>query len=49
MKVLNLKGKIVGYIGKAAMSVAKIEANSTCSYLTYQPKKPDAVKNLRKF
>lgn len=49
MKALNLKGKIAGYIGKAAMSVARIEANSTCSYLTYQPKKPDAVRRLRKF
>lgn len=49
MKALNLKERIVGYIGKAAISVAKMEANSSCPYLSYQPKKPDAVKRLRKF
>lgn len=49
MKALNLKEKIVGYIGKAAISVAKIEANSSCPYLSYQPTKPDTVKRLRKF
>ena len=49
MKALKLKEKIVGYIGKAAISVSKIEANSSCPYLSYQLKKPDAVKRLRKF
>lgn len=45
----NFKEKIGKGIGKAATFVAKVEANSACPYLTYQPQKPDAVKKLRKF
>jgi len=36
-------------IGKLAVSVAKMEANSACPYISYQPQKPEAVKKLRKF
>lgn len=49
MKQFNLKEKVGRCIVRAAVSVAKAEANSACPYLSYQPKKPKAVKKLRNF
>ena len=49
MKMSNMKKNLGSLIGKTAVSVAKIEANAACTYLTYQPKKPDALKKMRKF
>lgn len=45
----KMKEKVGKSIGKMAVFAAKMEANSACPYLTYQPEKPDAVKKLRKF
>nr|WP_302141285.1 cyclic lactone autoinducer peptide [uncultured Schaedlerella sp.] len=43
--------KIQGYCSKIlsalAKKAAKRDANSCCSYITYQPKLPEAVKKLK--
>lgn len=39
-------GRIIVKLGKKS---AKIEANTTCAFLGYQEKEPDAVKKLRRF
>lgn len=49
MKKENLKKTIGKVMGQMAVSIAKMEANSACPYLSYQPKKPNAVKKLRNF
>lgn len=49
MKANKMKQCIGKTIAKFAINIAKIEANSTCPYLSYQPKKPEMVKKMRKF
>ena len=36
-------------ISKAAFETAKSSANTSCCFVVYQPKVPEAVKTLRKF
>lgn len=45
----NLKKMAGKGIGRIAVIAARAEANAACPYLTYEPKKPEAVKKLRKF
>lgn len=33
---------------KIAIKIAKVDANTACSCISYQPKLPEAVKKLRK-
>lgn len=49
MKTKKINQIVGKYIKKMAKTVAKLEANSVCPYLTYQPVKPDSVKKMRKF
>lgn len=49
MKSVDLRKNIGKVMKKMAISVAKMEANATCPYLSYQPQKPSSVKKLRKF
>lgn len=35
-------------VEKIAIKVAKTDANTACSCISYQPKLPEAVKKLRK-
>lgn len=49
MKKENLKKTIGKVMGQMAVFIAKMEANSACPYLSYQPQKPNAVKKLRNF
>lgn len=42
-------GKMQRIIKMIAIKVAKMDANTACPCITYQPKMPDAVKKLRKF
>lgn len=44
-----MKKSVNKIIAKAALAVAKVNANSTCPYTFYQPKIPKTVKKLRKF
>lgn len=44
-----MKNSVNEIISKAALAVAKVNANSTCPFLFYQPKVPKTVKKLRKF
>lgn len=50
---MQRKNQMVKKIEKAIVNVAKrsasVEANTACPFLTYQPKEPQAVKELRKF
>lgn len=34
---------------KIAIKIAKVDANTACPCISYQPKLPEAVKKLRKF
>jgi cyclic lactone autoinducer peptide len=43
------KTKTSKVVAKAALFMAKAQANSTCSFVVHQPKLPKAVKKLRKF
>lgn len=45
-KMNNSVGKV---IAKLAKKSAKIEANTTCAFLGYQEKEPEAIKKLRRF
>ena len=45
-KVGKKVGKIIAEIAKKS---ARLEANTTCTLLSYQSKEPEAVKKLRKF
>lgn len=40
---------ILALIEKIAIKIATQEANTTCPFISYQPKMPKAVKKLRKF
>jgi len=44
-KIQEYCSKILSALAKKA---AKRDANSCCSYITYQPKLPEAVKKLKK-
>ena len=41
--------KVQEMIKKAAIKVAKADANAACPCISYEPKMPDAVKKMRKF
>lgn len=46
------RGKKINFqklVIKAAYSIAKMDANSACTYITYQPSIPDSAKKLRRF
>jgi cyclic lactone autoinducer peptide len=43
--VVGLSKKLV----EISIKIATIDANTACPYITYQPQKPDKVKQLRKF
>lgn len=36
-------------VERMAVKIAVAEANTACPFITYQPKLPQTVKNLRKF
>lgn len=44
-----MKKKVLKSIAVLARKAAEGDVNSTCRFLGYQPKEPDAVKKLRKF
>lgn len=44
-----MKNSVNNIIAKAALAMAKSNANSTCPFTFYQPKMPKTVKKLRKF
>lgn len=48
MKEKNLCSFFKRTVIKSAEIVAKVEANSTCPFISYQPILPKAVLNLRK-
>ncbi len=41
--------KYAHVVAAFALTVATIAANSTCTWLTYQPVMPECAKKLRKF
>ena len=45
------KGKKIfqNVVEKIAIKIAKVDANTACPCISYQPKLPEAVKKLRKF
>lgn len=43
------KKSIRGMIENIAIKIAISDANAACSFISYQPKMPKAVKKLRKF
>ncbi len=44
-----MKNSVNKFIAKAALAVAKANANTACPFISYQPKLPETVKKLRKF
>ena len=50
MKLMKKENKTIkNLVEKLAVKIAVAEANTVCSYITYQPKLPQSVKKLRKF
>lgn len=49
MKMERAKKRVERVITAIAKKSASIEANTTCSFLGYQPKEPKQAKALRKF
>lgn len=45
----SIANKLCKTVVALAYKVSTNEANSTCSFWSYQPKEPEAVKKLRKF
>lgn len=43
-----MRQKVRTIMEKIAVKEAKAHANTTCSWLTYQPKESEAIKKLRK-
>ena len=45
----TVKKKVNAVVAKAALGVARTNANTACPFLIHQPKLPEKVKKLRKF
>lgn len=45
----NKENCILHGISSMALTTATMAANSRCAYIFHDPKKPDALKQLRKF
>ena len=39
---------VLSYTTKLAMNTAKLSVNTTCSFVYYQPRIPDRVRDLKK-
>ena len=48
-KSLKLSKEMKKAVAALALSTTKSVANSTCMYITHQPKLPETAKKLRKF
>ena len=48
-KISNTPRLSLKLLERAALASAHIGANSTCSYVYHDPKKPEALKKLKKF
>ncbi len=44
----KLKQEIKKIVEKMAIKAAKMQVDSTCKWVTYQPKETEAIKKLRK-
>lgn len=49
IKLKKLKEVMLSGMAKASVNAAKMNVNSTCAFLVYQPQIPSAVERLKKF